>query len=283
MLCLMLAACNSNETSSTYKSFICDYAADGLISYYTERDWWLKGDETNLSAPMEKRATFDGADYYSVYANSSLPFRRHNKRDKYITEDGKIELSFDSFSGRFSGIFFSRAIVEKYDNADVENSHDKALEKAKLLASRYIELDEYVLTETQYPYYKDGEENTKIGQLGEGRVIVYDFTFTKEQNGFDTSDSVVVSITSKGDLRLFHALDTGLFSQREVPEINKDELSKSIDEKLKKIYSKYEYSYEIVKQTLTLSPEEKTIVVSQIELEVADTYRTGITLETEIE
>lgn len=284
ILCLMLAACNSDKTQSKYRTFVCDCANDGLtvnIEKDGYKDWWGK-DETNSTAPETKQATFDGVDYSSSYLWSDIPASRHNMRDKYINEDRNAELSFNSLSGEFAGIYFYYT-WEKYEAADIENSHVKALEQAKQLASGYINPDEYVLTETQYPYYNDGEGNAKIGQHGEGRITLYDFTFTKKLNGFDTSDSFAVSITSKGDLQAFHAYDTGLFEQRDVPEIDKDELGKSIDEKLKEIYSKYEYTYEIEKQTLTLSPEEKTIVVSQIALDVKDKCKTGILLATEIE
>ncbi len=284
IFCLMLAACNSDKTQSKYQTFVCDCANDGLkINLENDRykDWWGK-DETNSTAPETKQATFDGVDYSSSYVWSDIPASRHNMRDTYINEDRNAELSFDSLSGEFAGIFFYYT-WENYDAADIENSHDKALEQAKQLASGYIDLDEYVLTETQDPHYKDDEENTEIGQHGEGRITVYDFTFTKKVNGFNTSDSFVVGITSKGDLQSFHAYDTGLFEQRDVPEIDKDELAKSIDENLKEIYSKYEYTYEIVKQTLTLSPEEKAVVVSQIALDVKDKCKTGILLATEIE
>ncbi len=267
MLCITFTACDTGKTLK-------------YISY-TENNWWLER-ETNSTAPAQKQATFDEKDYYSSYEWSIIPSSRHNMRDKYLTEDQNAELSFDSLTGEFAGIFFSQAVSGRYDAEDIENAHDKALEKARSLASEYIDLDEYVLEETQYPYYKDGEENAEIGQHGEGRIIVYDFSFTKKVNGFDTSDSFVVGITSKGDLQAFHAYDTGLFEKREVPEIDAYELGKSIDEKLKDISPKDEYSYKILKQTLTLSPEEKTIVVSQIVLDFKDKYQTAELIVTEI-
>ncbi len=285
-LCLLLGACNDNATSPKYESFICDYTNDGFISY-AEKEWWLGGYETNLSAPAERQVTFDGVSYYAVYKKSLLPGGRHSKIDKYYSADGNIRLSFDSLTGNFSGIFFSEAIVANYGRADIEDSHDYALQEAKLLASKYIKLDEYILEETEYIRYKGQDEDINIGQSGEGRVIVYEFTFTKKQGGFGTSDRVDVSITSKGDLMDFSIYDNGLFSQHEVPEIDKEELRKSIDEKLKDIYSDYEYSYNIVEQTLTLSPNEKVIVVSRIELAIKlpakDGYETAVILVTEVE
>ena len=51
--------------------------------------------------------------------------------------------------------------------------------------------------------------------------------------------------------------------------IDRTALQCSIETKLDSIYSKYSsYSYEIVKQTVTYTPEWQLAVVSQIELEL---------------
>ena len=123
MLCLLLTACSDSKTTSgKYKSFICDSANDGIITY-VERDWWLRN-ETSPSTLEEKKVTFEGIEYRAFYDESTRPAGRHNVRDKYVTEDGRVRLHFNSLSGDFSGIFFIGAVTEKYNEADIENSHD---------------------------------------------------------------------------------------------------------------------------------------------------------------
>lgn len=81
-----------------------------------------------------------------------------------------------------------------------------------------------------------------------------------------------------------HVENVGLFEGKQNIFIDSTILNKSIETKLNSIYSKnYSYSYEIINQTLTFTPEEQLAIISQIELELiknGDKHNTGVVLTT---
>lgn len=278
-LSFLLTACN-RSSAITYNSFICDYTNDGVISS-VEKDWWTGGSKSRQEASDKKETTFQESRFLGSYQDSFLASATHFAMDRYIDNEKNATLYYQSSTGQFCGIHFYNLINDEYYSRKDIVDEKQALEMAKEVLSQYINIDEYRLKTEHYTLPNDIPNDN---QQDDSDIIMYAFSFVKEIDGFSTSDEATYVITSKGDLFSIRLSDIGLFSEKTLPEIDKTKLTESVEKKLNEIYAKkFSYTYNIVDQTLTISPDGCVVVASQIELALDDLYNTGIILATEIE
>lgn len=276
MLSFLLTACNTELSSRNYNSFVCDYANDGIITS-AEKDWWIGGGQTRQNAELQKNVTYENEVYRGIYKDSYIGVGTHLMIDRYTDTEKGVILYYKSSTEQFSGIHFYSLLNDKYLSKEEPLDETGALEAAKKVVSQYIDVEEYHIDKEESIYPQNA-------QTGDDMVKLFHFSFIRKINEFDTSDQAEITVTSKGDLFSLNLCDVGLFSEKEIPEINGTELTASIEKKLNDIYSKYStYSYNIVNQTLTISTDDRMVVVSQIEVRLDDSHNTGVILATEIQ
>ena len=88
-----------------------------------------------------------------------------------------------------------------------------------------------------------------------------------------------------------HIGHIGGFDNVDVSKIEKEELDKALDNKLKELYSNIQdnsniqsYSYNVLKQTMAYTPENDLAIVSEVEVEImledGSGYETAVSLAT---
>ena len=247
---------------------------DGVIQK-AEKEWWIGKYEFNNLAEQKKEIIIKNenfkCDYLHTYLSKNSPILLNVYRDI----DKNAELYFNANNEEFVGVHFYEMLNDDYVKmADKENADSYAFETAKKIASQYIDIDMYEINISESLIPISSGEN----------VTIYEYEFIRFLDGWPTSDRMYISITSKGDLRTLHVENVGLFEGKQNIFIDSTILNKSIETKLNSIYSKnYSYSYEIINQTLTFTPEEQLAIISQIELELiknGDKHNTGVVLTT---
>lgn len=276
VLCFLFTACSRGDDTSVlqhYESFVCDMTNDGLITSF-EKEWWTGEAFQNELVPSKRTISFDGKDYRCDYKKTYVKKFDWDATDVYEV-DG-VTISVKSTDNSICG--FHNASVEQTEREllldDVSNPYEYAKDVAKQYASDYIDVSLYTLEESE-PYTIKWEVDGT-----EKEMKLYTFNFVKYKNGFRTSDRVYVQVNSKGHLRTISINNIGAFDDVDVL-VDKTLLSQSVSKKLQALYADTfnSYTYEIVKQTLTLSPERELVIVSQVELDTT-VYETGVLLAT---
>lgn len=272
---LCLCSCGiqpiTQKDEGMYNSFIIDYANDGIVTK-NEKSLWSDGYTTNTTAEKAKNVFFEGINYKAEYHKSSLGATRYTKHDIYYDSETGADIYFSD--GRFAGIHFGRLLIGDYDYKANIVDEQKALEMAKSIVQKYIDINEYKIDIST--------SNVNANNLDLPETYLYSVSFYKEIGGFKTSDEAICIITSKGDIRTLHLFDIGLFEHIKVPIVDASKLRESIVAKVDKIYEKYP-EHEIISienKSISLSPEKDVVIVSNIKIKLDDLTRTAVVLAT---
>ena len=280
LIFIVLVSCgkstkNSNDTEKdahqfdVYESYVCDMANDGLISEY-EKTWWTGTSIKKGVVNSEKYIKIDEIDFEGVgkYTRSRLGIMQWQETDYYQCDDD-VKVGFRA--GEFCNYHKGSVSDELNKNKSQIIPYDVLLKTAKEIAGKYIDTDAYILYETTKTLY----ESLKL----------YSFEFVRHVNGYRTSDRFLINITEYGTIRTLSIGNIEKFNDVLTENIVGDKVNASLDFKLESVYSnrKEQYSYDVIDQTLTYSPEGDLIVVSQIEVHFVNGINTGVVLSTVIE
>lgn len=268
LICLLCcSACNTYENepikSSKYTSYVTD----------VEKEWWNEESMKVEDVTKHRTFTIDGKKQELNYDHSQYIRRQPQITDYYRNDE--VEVYVSSVDETVNGYRYLHMITDDYyGKKDVSNPYEFALQKAKEVASKYINIEEYSVEEKIF----EDERST-------GKVTYYTIRFVKYIDTIRTSDYVSVYVTSKGDVREMFASNIGIFDHIETETIDLLEVEQSVKNKLEVLYGeKKGYSYKIVEQTMTYSPEEDLVLESVVEVEVeldnGSKYSTGVVIST---
>ena len=277
VICLLFCtACNTYENepikSSKYTSYVTDMANDGLI-INAEKEWW-NGKSMKVEDVAKRRSFIvDGEKKEFNYKHSQYIRRQPQRTDVYRNDE--VEVWVSSVDETVKGYYYHHMITDDYyEKKDVSNPYEFALQKAKEVASKYVNIEEYRV-----------EEEIVEDERSTGKMTYYIIRFVKYIDTIRTSDYVYIGVTSKGDVREMYTSNIGIFDHIETETIDLSEVELSVKNKLELLYGeKKTYSYTIVEQTMAYSPEEDLVLESVIEVEVeldnGSRYNTGVVIST---
>lgn len=273
---IILSACAAKKPQTVnYKSFISDMASDGIIQE-AEKDWWLGKTESSEFVKKENEIIFQNKKFNCSYLYSYLSPNSPIRLNVYRDDNEKAELFFDATTEKFTGLHFFDLLNPDYAQKEGIDE-DEVLEIAQQIAAQYINFDMYEMISSTIDVTLDSESVSD-------NIVLFEYKFIRYVNEWPTSDQLYICITSKGDLRTLHIENIGLFEKEQNIFIDQAALNSSIESKLDTIYSDNDfYSYEIMNQTLTYTPDWQLAVVSQIELKITkggNCYPTGVVLTT---
>ena len=274
VLCaLWLSGCGAKEEKTVCSGVGGSYIVDGSneIASKIEVDWWL-GKSTQKDSLKETKKTekINEITYNATYEKSLL----ENFDWQYTDVYGAKGITLYYKEGVFTGYHItSREFLDaQKDMAMPSNPYQNALSVAEKCAERYIRTEDYVLEETITDSFYDIDLPMKV----------YVFRFVKHHSGFRTNESVYIAVTEKGTIRSLHVNNIDAFDDTLEIQIDKQVIDQSVAKVLENTYTGEDriLEYEIVKQTLTYTPEGDLAVCSQVEGTRAAGTNTGIVITT---
>lgn len=253
-------------------SYIVDGSND--IASKIEVDWWLgKSTQKDSLKETNKTEKINEITYDTTYEKSLLENFDWQYTDVYSAKGITLYYKEENFTGYH---ITSREFLDtQKEIAMPSDPYQNALSVAQKCAERYIRTEDYVLEETIVNSFYDIDLP----------MTVYVFSFVKHHSGFRTSESVYVEVTEKGGIRSFHIKNIGAFDGSLEIQIDKQAIEQSVANVMENTYGGEErlLEYEIVKQTLTYTPEGDLAVCSQVEGTRAAGTKTGIVITTVLE
>lgn len=248
-------------------TYITDVANDGILSAELTSIWNIH-DEINENAPAQCSVVFEGIEYHGEYQRSvdrdNLPYAT----DYYLTSDG-FDIMLNGDTGEFRGIaFMGRDYFETVMLMDdIPDSEDYALETAKRIAAKYINIQDYEieLEPDEYTQQINGQEYS---------MTFYPIHFVKRIGDLPTSDFVYISISSKGDIVTCQLGDIGKFDDLRNNDIPFADIEDALRTKVQNMYGKHEkytfISYQTKNQKLRITPDGDYCVVTEIVIDLRD-------------
>lgn len=205
---LKLSFRNSNDTVTNVEK---TYSEDKKAKYE---------DYTNENI-TEKTITFLGKEFENVpYSKSRKNPYKNRDFDTFANKDITVNITK---SGEIQS-FSSKTPLKLFSN-ESENSVELAKKYLNAIMPdfKYDTVDELKINYTDYTWYG----------------------FYKIINGIPTSESVTISLNSKGELNFFSAYDVGMYDNVEIKGLDKDVYLKKVDEFIKSTYGDWITDYRI--------------------------------------
>ncbi len=255
-----------NGLQQGYQSYVCDMANDGIIKK-AEKDWWSGLSVYDESVVKEKNFKYGDLECIYEYQDSHYLKYSPERVDVYYNEENGVTATFYSGSGEFAGIHYNNLINDDYYmKKDVEEPNEYTWAMAKMIATTYIDSNDYSVEKVEEDYIYTSLPNSAIDCA---HFKIYTFEIINCSGKYATGESVYVSITEKGDLLTLSINNIGLAKKIKELKIDEDKIKASVESKLKELYDeKYKYSYEINEQIITFSPENKPVMVSDIKVHI---------------
>ena len=285
LMCLFCVGCGARNTEGVvvrlntdkYESYVTNTSNDGIVTSI-EKNWWSGGKNQDILAKRSMSISIDNVKVDGEYQESYYATLDWQKQREYESESGvvfHINDETNEMIGFHKGA--SRAWLNEEFSIKTEHLSETEIEKiADSYVSKYIDISEYKKEKSDdYPVYYNSRE-----------IPLYTYEYTKYRGEFRTYDHVYLQITANGTIRTFHIYNLSAFDTVTTDKIDKEKLAASIDEKIKNLYGEkcVSYRYEIMKQTLTFSPDKDLVVASQIEVYITDKggneYGSGLVLST---
>ena len=274
-IAFFLVCCNESK-----KSFIIDSSNNAILADVDGNiDFWHTIRFQNEAAEKEYTVEFDGVIYHGCYdysTNRNLSYNRNHyitdELYKFILKDGTNELVSITLMNKdyFENVYF---------RDDVEDSYNYAVNIAKSIAGRYINIDEYDMSV---------QESNKLYKEKDGisyACFFYDVTFTKKYANIDTTDYVLIKVSSKGDFLRLTIGELNAFDDINI-DFDIDSINEDITNTIKKEFGKLNYSInslEIESQRIQLTPDKKLCILSAVSVQYGEEDSTGVTLLTYLE
>ena len=213
-----------------YEAFVVgsSLSASG-VSYQTEMDIH-KLEKTDSSIPQTVTLTIDGKTVTGTYSHSEKVFPNNFYRHIYYGET-KIHKFYLDDSGRLLSFRWGpRSEFETENKKELTEEACLAIAKEFILnnVSDKINLDEY----TYKVRKSDG---------------LYTFVFEKYINSFATMDSAEVDVLKSGEVFSFFSTMFGKISAADMPKLDQDKITQTIEKKLDTIYQDVRGKYAAVK------------------------------------
>lgn len=227
----------NSETFSTddfnYEAFVVEssLSASG-VSYQVEKDIHTAKEKTDSSVPQTVTLTISGYSLEGTYSHSQMNFPNNYYKHIYYGRDSNHELRLDD-SGQISFFIWPDLRTELRKKGEKELTEEECLKIAKDFilntVSAKVNLDEYVVKQT------------------EEQADNYRFVFTKYINGFATKDEARVRVSKNGYVYSYSSAMFGRISAADMPKLDQDKLTKTIEKKLDTIYQDVRGKYAAVK------------------------------------
>lgn len=220
-LCFVFTNCEEKQIEK-YQSLIVDSSNDNLSvpsEYSVQGTYFIK---KNMP---DKSCTFQGKTYVGEYWKSI-----QNKGNSFVTDcygnPGSVQFGFKEGTDELVWLaLFTKndfEIIPTLENvADPENT---ALKIATEIAQEFIDISEYSQEITKYSSTIDGMD-------------VYTVYFKRLVCGYDSSDFIAVTVTSKGTLSSFTIGDINAFKDITLG-FEPIEIERSLNKKIENTYIK---------------------------------------------
>lgn len=281
MLCLVGCRAESGAEFEMYQSVVSD-VTDNLAGVEAEvasaSGYFQKSEMEAVTKTIE----FRGEQYCGRYEKSSKDWLNSYTTDIFCDETG-IEFGLRADTGAIVSVnLMNKQFFETEPYLNELNDPETALPLlAKEIAGDYVQgIDDYEMT-AEEPTVRYKEKDGKSY-----RISYHVFVFTREIQGFATSDMVYVKMTSKGNLASIVLGDTGVFSGITL-DFDGDLASTSMNQKVADAYQKASYNIldsSVEKQYLAVTPDGKVCLFTQVIVKIEDTsgndVDTGIVIQT---
>ena len=247
---------------SPYTSRVAS-ASNDEFAIVPEIDFWT-GTSHQKILVFDKTCVVRGQQYTGSYKNS-VNYARHSfTTDNYKTESN---ISFGLRSDTGELVHISLKNSEFYSTEpflpDVSNPRETAISLATEIASEYVDdINDYTMFEDE-PQIRRGE---KDGVAYE--ITYYVINFVKMVDGYLSSDSVSVEITSKGHLASLIIGEVGAFDDQKI-DIDETSLNQSISDKIESNYKDKDFKVtktDAEEQRVVLTPDGYIAVFSLLKV-----------------
>ena len=218
---------------SNYEAFVVgsSLSASG-IEYAVEKDIYTVKEKTDPTAPPTVTLTISGYTLEGTYSHSRMNLPNNYYKHIYYGRNSIHELYLDD-SGQITAFFWPDLRTESKKKDEMELTEEECLKIAKDFilntVSAKVNLDEYVVRQT------------------EEQADNYWFVFTKHINGFATIDEARVRVSKNGYVYSYSSTMFGRISAEDMPKLDQNKLTKTIENKLDTIYQEVKGKFAAVK------------------------------------
>ena len=235
LLVFCFASCNQKEKYSVYEvgGFDNVSEADHSNEIVLKSQKYIKS-----NAVKQKTVEVNGKEWDVKYSESIKGYLYNNDRDRYENESGdkSIIVEINNKTGRVDRFdFIDQKYLDEKGTAK-KLTEEACLDIAKTYLNKYVKSSEYKMVESNYL------EGSFCGEL-------YSFKFVRVINGFNTSDSAHINVSSYGDVVSHYFTSLGEMKGAKAPtddemKIIEENVSKKLDSIYKNVLNKYDVSYE---------------------------------------
>lgn len=262
---LLLTGCSEDKNAPLYESFVIDVAFDST-NIPSELTLWDQQYFEKDDVDKEKQVLFDDTIYIGKYNKSIIRKCESYSTDIYITDNGiKFGVKENSNQLVLLNLMNTEFFNTEPFKDDIKDSEKIALDFAKEIASKYIDISQYeILQEEPVTREKNKDESTYY-------ITYYTFNFAKKVNDVYSSDYLGVKITSKGNLASLYIGDLNVFDNIGKIDFSLDDINKVNYEKVLETY-KYN-NYEVIEQNinnqrLVITPDGNLALYSIIDVKL---------------
>lgn len=232
---MMISGCVSSSSNNEIEYVA--YEAGGFDSldggsHLSEIPIW-KDEKINFhqdsSAPKEAEVTFNGNTYSGVYMYSCV--RRPNLYLSHCFASENVSFEINASTGELRYIRLPVDIP-----TDVKYNEEQCRKIADTIADDYINLNDYKVV--------------RSGRSDQNKL--FSFKYYKEINGFETSDTLTISVNSDGDVWAFGKYMLGTFNEISEISFDSEKINTVLESKIGTIYQNISnhIGYEIDSVTL---------------------------------
>ena len=229
------ASCNQKEKYTVFE--VGGFDSDSEADHNNEID--LKSQKyIKSNAVKQKTVEVNGKEWDVKYSESIKGYLYNNDRDRYKNESGDkmIIVEINNKTGRVDRFdFLDQKYLDQKGTAK-KLTEEACLDIAKTYLNKYVKSSEYKMVESNYL------EGSFCGEL-------YSFKFVRVINGFNTSDSARIDVSSYGDVVSHYFTSLGEMKGAKAPtddemKIIEENVSKKLDSIYKNVLNKYDVSYD---------------------------------------
>ena len=252
---LTMLSCESSKIKP-YNSLVADITnndGDTSIEYSISTDRYK-----SYNAPEKHTVVFDGKEYTGNYNSTIYYTNRSFETHVYECDDGTEftvyadDLSFSAISFLSANYYETRNNMPDVSNIELERVKQKMID----LVDTYIDVKKYKLEES----HKE-----------QGDIISYTCNYHMMFDNKQTTEGIGFGYDSKGNITSFGHVELGKFEKHFGVKVDNKKLEKSIDGRIKELYSKNpdivtkngKISYNIVNQKFYIF-NDKLAIISEV-------------------
>lgn len=227
-LCFGVVSCTPDEPEISYESEIISHETGFKYLEIIERYGNVWGESVKERHIPDKTIEFMGEKYTGRYNSSCTPMNGLLPSYKsYYDSDNKVRFEIDDATGKVIG--FSRSSMDVAAEEKTNNStpdYQKFLIDTRKIAEEYIgDISECKI------FFESLDSNRSDNSPGYG----YKVNYIKKEQGYSTSEFVLISMSHSGIIEDFAIGHIGAFNDFE-QEIDADKVKENIKSKLSSFY-----------------------------------------------